>query len=181
LAQVVASHLQAPATQSSPVAQAAQAAPFLPQLAGVWDVEGTQMPLLQQPLGQLLASHTQAPPWQLWPLGQAMQAAPLVPQAVAVSLEVGMQPSAVQQPSQVEGSQAHLPPTQASPAGQAMHMLPAEPQALGDGVTQLPLVGSQQPWQLAGPQEHEWVLRSQAMPAGQSLSPLQPQVPAMQT
>jgi hypothetical protein len=113
--------------------------------------------LAQQPLGHELASQTHAPSLHAWPGEQAMHAAPLLPQAVAVSLAAGMQPLALQQPSQVEGSQRHAPFLHAWPGGQATHIEPLLPQAPALGVTQLPFLGSQQPWQLAGPHEHEWL------------------------
>jgi hypothetical protein len=132
----------------------------------------------QQPLAQEAALQTQAPSAQAWPDGQAVQAEPLTPQALLLSLALGTQPEGEQQPSQVAGSQAHLPSTQAWPAGQAWHMDPLEPQEPAVGVMQTPVCGSQQPWQLAEPHEHECDVVSQVMPLGQSALLLQPQVPA---
>jgi hypothetical protein len=71
-----------PASHSVPAAQAAQAAPSVPQCAllEVW-----QFPLpSQQPAGQLAASQTHAPFLHSCPAAHAAQAAPSAPQALSV-------------------------------------------------------------------------------------------------
>jgi hypothetical protein len=62
-----------------------------------------------------------------------------------------------------------------------MHIEPLLPHAAAVGVTQVPLLASQQPWQLAEPHEHERVVGSQASPAGQSALLAQMQAPLEHT
>ena len=81
----VALQAQAPFTQVWPVAQAAQAAPFVPQVPALevrhWPVES------QHPLGHEDALQTHLPvPSHAWPAAHAAHAAPPVPQVAAAEV-----------------------------------------------------------------------------------------------
>jgi hypothetical protein len=79
--------------------------------------------------------------------------APPVPHEVLVSLPSAMHAPPAQQPVHLLASQTQAPATQLCPAAHAAQVAPPCPHAWLDAVTHEPLVGSQQPWQLAGPHE----------------------------
>jgi hypothetical protein len=166
-----------PLPQAWPVAQAAQAAPPVPQVVvpEVW-----HWPFLsQQPLGQEAASQMHCPCalHSCW-LPQAVQVPPLAPQVV---FEAVTQAPFEQQPPQLAPPQLQAPPLQACPDAQVPQAAPFDPQALvlcAEVATHFPVASQQPPEHEVGVQPQP-PAAPQAWPLAQvaQMAPLVPQLP----
>jgi hypothetical protein len=167
-----------------PDGQAAQAAPPVPQVVADWELNGTQVPLLQQPLGQQVLP-------QIWLVGQQVPEPRLLPTQVVPLVQQAPPTAWLRQTGLVEAKptpqvlplEQQMPfAVQVWPVGQAVHAAPPVPHsdAHWEAVWRHWPVLSQQPLgQLVALQTHAPL--THAWPAAQAAQvvPIAPQVVAL--